>query len=66
MPNVTVDRWDAVNDALDLHRQDLDFADALHWACSKKCSELVSFDDRRFVRRAGRLELVPKAVVPGR
>jgi hypothetical protein len=31
MPNVTVERWDAVSDAIDLRRKGLDFADALHW-----------------------------------
>ena len=35
MPHVTVERWEAVKDAVDLHRRGLDFADALHWACSR-------------------------------
>lgn len=59
MPHVTVERWEAVKDAADLHRRGLDFADALHWACSRSCERLVSFDDRRLVRRARRLGLVP-------
>jgi len=65
MPRVTVERWEAVKDALGLHRQGLDFADALHWACSKACSRLAAFDDRGFVRRARRLKLVPEVTVPG-
>jgi len=57
MPHVTVERWEAVKDALNLHRRGLDFADALHWTCSAACERVVSFDDRSFVRRARRLGL---------
>ena len=64
MPHVTVERWEAVKDALDLHRRGLDFADALHWTCSATCERLVSFDDGRFVRRARRLGLVPEVALP--
>jgi predicted nucleic-acid-binding protein len=63
MPHVTVERWEAVKDALDLHRRGLDFADALHWATSAGCERMVSFDDRRFVRRARRLQLVPEVAL---
>jgi predicted nucleic-acid-binding protein len=65
MPHVTVERWEAVKDAVDLHRQGLDFADALHWLSSAACSQFVTFDDRGFVRRAMRLKLVPEVAVPG-
>ncbi|MDZ4251068.1 MAG: type II toxin-antitoxin system VapC family toxin [Sulfuritalea sp.] len=65
MPHVTVERWEAVKDAVDLHRKGLDFADALHWVCSAACRQFVSFDDRGFVRRAKRLKLVPDVTVPG-
>ena len=64
MPHVTVERWEAVKDAIDLHRQGLDFADALHWICSAACSRFATFDDRGFVRRAKRLKLVPEVTVP--
>lgn len=64
MPHVTVERWEAVKDALDLHRRGLDFADALHLSCSATCERFVSFDDRRFVRRARRLGLVPEVMLP--
>ncbi len=37
-----------------------DFADALHWACSRGCERFVTFDDRRLVRRARRLRLAPE------
>ena len=64
MPHVTVERWEAVKDALDLHRRGLDFADALHWTCSAACERFVSFDDRGLVRRARRLGLVPEVMLP--
>jgi len=59
MPHVTVERWEAVKDALDLHKRGLDFADALHWSCSMPCERLVTFDDRKFARRTARLGLAP-------
>lgn len=59
MPHVTVERWEAVKDALDLHKRGLDFADALHWSCSMSCEHLVTFDDRKFARRTARLGLAP-------
>lgn len=64
MPHVTVERWEAVKDALDLHRRGLDFADALHWAGSRACERFVTFDDRRFARRARRLGLAPEVALP--
>lgn len=63
LPHVTVERWEAVKDALDLHRKGLDFADALHWTCSATCERFVSFDDRKLVRRARRLRLKPEIVL---
>jgi predicted nucleic-acid-binding protein len=59
MPHVTVERWEAVKDALDMHRQGLDFADALHLAASRHCERFVTVDDRRLARRARRLGLAP-------
>jgi predicted nucleic-acid-binding protein len=64
MRHVTVERWEAVQDAVDLHRRGLDFADALHWSSSSGCAQFVSFDDRRFVRRARRLKRTPEVSVP--
>lgn len=64
MSHVTVERWEAVNDAIDLHRQGFDFADALHWTTSSACRQFVTFDDRRFVRRARRLKLAPEVILP--
>lgn len=64
MQNVTVERWESIKDAVGLHRRGLDFADALHWATSRHCSALATFDDRRFIRRARRLNLDPAPVSP--
>ena len=44
MPHVTVERWEAVKDAIDLHRRGIDFADALHCTTSSGCEAFVSFD----------------------
>ena len=60
MPHVTVERWDAVKDAVDLHRKGFDFADALHWSLSASCERFVTFDDRGFVRRARRMARRPE------
>ncbi|MCC6900764.1 MAG: type II toxin-antitoxin system VapC family toxin [Polyangiaceae bacterium] len=65
MAHVTVERWDALKDALDLHLRGLDFADALHWSCSATCTHMMTFDDRRFARRARRIGLRPPVVLPG-
>lgn len=42
----------------------LDFVDALHLASYRDCASVASFDDRKFARRAARLNLAPKVSVP--
>lgn len=64
LPNVTLEDQPQVLAALDLHRQALDFADALHLVRSDHCERLLTFDDRRFARRAARLGLSPQVAVP--
>jgi len=64
MPHVTVDRWEMVKDAVELHRKGIEFADALHWVCSGGCEGFATFDDRRLARRAQRLNLVPEITLP--
>ena len=64
MPHVVVERWEAIKDAVDLHRQGLDFADALHWASARHCERFVTFDDRRSARKAQRLGLSPPVTAP--
>ena len=64
MRHVTVERWEAVKDAVELHRTGLDFADALHWATSRGCDSLLSFD-KSFVRAAARAGAKPTVALPG-
>lgn len=64
MPNVTVERWEAVKDAADLHHQGLEFSDALHWTCANGCERFLSFDDRKFVRRARKFDRAPRVALP--
>jgi len=59
LPGVTVEDHDQIETALRHCRQGVDFADALHHAASHACTELLTFDDRRYVRRAARLGLKP-------
>jgi len=42
----------------------LEFADALHLAASGACSTFLTFDDRKFARRAQRLKLTPVCEIP--
>jgi predicted nucleic-acid-binding protein len=63
MSHVTVERWEAVKDAVQLHRAGLDFADALHWASSKGCDAVISFD-RRFAKAAQKAGAAPAVLVP--
>ncbi|MDO8788013.1 MAG: hypothetical protein Q7J42_08070, partial [Sulfuritalea sp.] len=39
-------------------------ANAIHLAASEHCDELLSFDDKRFSRRANRLSLKPTVRTP--
>ena len=65
LPNVTVENWAVAAQALEAHLQGMDFADALHLACSAHCSSFVTFDRRRFASKAKRLGLQPEVVLPG-
>ncbi len=62
--NVSVEEWSRISDALVWHAEGLDFADALHLLASSHCTEFMSFDDRRFARRAKRLGVRPAVTVP--
>ncbi|MFZ0790082.1 MAG: type II toxin-antitoxin system VapC family toxin [Chromatiaceae bacterium] len=64
LANVNVEEAGRVVQALNLLGQGMDFADALHLAASGHCEVLYTFDDRRFARRAQRLDLAPKVIVP--
>ena len=41
-----------------------DFADALHHTSYKDCTNIASFDDKKFARHAKRLGLMPAVLVP--
>lgn len=62
--NVTIEQADAVESALRYYQKGIDFADALHLASSQHCSMLLTFDDRKFARRARRIGLKPPVTVP--
>jgi predicted nucleic-acid-binding protein len=66
LPAVTVEDRDEIEAALGHARNGIDFADALHHASSKACSELLTFDDRGYARRAKKLNLKPPVRVPNR
>ena len=59
LPVITIEDHEQVETALRHCREDADFADALHHAASHACREVLTFDDRRYVRRAARLGLRP-------
>jgi predicted nucleic-acid-binding protein len=59
LPGITVEDYEQVETALRNCREGIDFADALHHAASHACDELLTFDDRRYVRRATRLGFKP-------
>lgn len=64
LANISVENWPVVADALALHAEGLDFADALHLLSSRHCDIFYSFDDRRFARRALKMGLKPVVMVP--
>jgi len=63
LPGVTVEDEEQVQSALRVSRQGMDFADALHHAAAAHCREMLTFDDRRFARRAARLGLKPRVTL---
>jgi len=59
LPGVTLEDHEQLETALDHCRRGVDLADALHLAASHACTEMLTFDDRRYARRATRLGLRP-------
>jgi predicted nucleic-acid-binding protein len=64
LPHVRVEDRSAVESAVALMARGLDFADALHHASYRDCDAMASFDDKRLARRATRLGLAPRVVIP--
>lgn len=54
----------AIEQAIANFKLGLDFADALHHATYRDCDAMASFDDRKFSKRAARLGLAPRVIVP--
>lgn len=63
-PHIRFEDRSAVERAVRNHAAGLDFADALHHASYTDCKSVASFDDRRFARRARKLNLVPAVCLP--
>lgn len=64
LAHVMIEEWPRVVDALDWHEKGIDFADAVHLCSSHHCSEFLTFDDKRFARKAQRHDLRPVVRVP--
>ena len=64
IPHVSIEDRSTVERALSQCDAGLELADALHHASYSDCNSMVSFDDRKFARRARKLGLMPNVVVP--
>lgn len=64
LPNVVIEDELSLRTAITVCRAGLEFPDALHLAASGACSAFLTFDDRKFARRAQRLNLVPVCEIP--
>jgi len=53
LPNVKIQRPDIVAQAIDLARQGLDFADALHLTASRDCKHFATFDNALIKKAKG-------------
>ncbi|MBL8114447.1 MAG: type II toxin-antitoxin system VapC family toxin [Acidobacteria bacterium] len=65
LAHVVVEDRETVVQALARCEAGLDLADALHHASYRGCDAVASFDDKGLARRASRLKLLPKVMVPG-
>lgn len=64
LPHVSIEDRSTVEQALSHCDAGIELADALHHASYRACVSMASFDDRKFARRAKKLGLAPKVVVP--
>ena len=64
LTHVRIEDRGAVETAVALVERGLDFADALHHASYRDCDAMASFDDKGFARRAAKLGLAPRVVIP--
>lgn len=64
LPGIVVEDREQVALAIRHSGRGIDFADALHLAASHECTEMLTFDDRGYARRASRHRLRPAVRVP--
>lgn len=64
LPNIVIEDELSLRTAVAWCLAGLEFPDALHLAASGACSAFLTFDDRKFARRAQRLNLVPVCEIP--
>jgi predicted nucleic acid-binding protein len=64
LPNIVIGDELSLRTAITWCRAGLEFPDALHLAASGACSAFLTFDDRKFARRAQRLKLTPVCEIP--
>ncbi|MEI6268221.1 MAG: type II toxin-antitoxin system VapC family toxin [Methylococcaceae bacterium] len=64
LPNIVIEDELSLRTAVLWCRDGLEFPDALYLAASGACSAFLTFDDRKFARRAQRLNLTPACEIP--
>jgi predicted nucleic-acid-binding protein len=64
LPNIVIEDELSLRTAVEWCRAGLEFPDALHLAASEACSTFLTFDGRKFGRRARRLNLAPICEIP--
>jgi predicted nucleic-acid-binding protein len=64
LPQITVEDRESIVQALSHCEAGLELADALHHASYRACDSVASFDNKQFARRAQRMGLTPRVVVP--
>jgi predicted nucleic-acid-binding protein len=62
-PHIAVEDRDAIGQALSNCEAGIEFADALHHASYRSCDSVLTFDDRKFARRAKKIGLTPVVMV---
>ncbi len=64
LEHVMIEDRTAIQQAIANFELGFDFADVLHHASYKDCTNVASFDDNKFARRAKRNGLMPSVIVP--
>ncbi len=64
MEHVMIEDRTTIQQAIANFELGFDFADVLHHASYKDCTNVASFDDKKFARRAKRNGLMPSVIVP--